>query len=158
MKKTILRPLIAAALILAPVCFAHAQKQTTIPRLGILRAGAPPDAYLELFLQGLRDLGYVEGKNIIIELRYAGGKQARASELAAELLRLKVDAIFTGGTRTIFAVKEATKTIPIVFGVVTYVGLLVMLRLLPQGDWPVLRDLGKDALARLGMGKPAADW
>ena len=48
--------------------------------------------------------------------------------------------------------------IPIVFGVVTYVGLLVLLRLLPQGDWPVLKDLGKDALARLGMGKPAADW
>ena len=61
---------ILSAMVLALWLPAHAQKQATTPRIGILRAGAPPDANLELFLQGLRDLGYIEGKNILIELRF----------------------------------------------------------------------------------------
>jgi putative ABC transport system substrate-binding protein len=151
-----------AIFFLATVSLAHAQKQTTIPRLGILRAGAPPDVYLELFLQRLRDLGYVDGKNILIELRYAGGKQARATELAAELVRLKVDAIFTGGTRTIFAVKEATKTIPIVMvstsdpigtGMVASLarpgGNITGMSLLASDLWPKRLELLKEMFPKL---------
>ena len=93
---------------------AHAQKQATIPRIGILRAGQPPDKNLELFVQALAALGHVDGKNILFEYRFVGGNQDRSAELARELVALKVDAIFTGGTRTILAAKNATRTIPIV--------------------------------------------
>jgi len=115
MKKVTSRLFILATLFLASVYPAHAQKQTTIPRVGILRPGSPPDPNLEVFLQGLRDLGYMEGKNILLELRFAEGKQDRLPELAAELVRLKVDALYGGSTPVIFALKQATKTIPIVF-------------------------------------------
>ena len=71
-------------------------------------------ARLEAFRQGLRELGYVEGKNIVIEWRYAEGKFNRLPELAAELVRLKVDVIVTGGPNTTRPAKEATVTIPIV--------------------------------------------
>jgi len=94
---------------------AHAQKQTLIPRVGILRAGAPPsDGSVDRFVQQLRKLGYVEGKNILIELRYAEGNRDRQREHATEMIQLKVDAIFTGSSPSIFALKQATKTIPIV--------------------------------------------
>ena len=68
----------------------------------------------EAFRQGLRELGYVEGKNIVIESRYADGKLDRLPALAAELVRLKVDVIVTGGRAVTRAAKEATSTIPIV--------------------------------------------
>jgi len=98
---------------------AHAQKQTTIPRVGILRPGAPVpegshDPFLDVFFQELRRLGYVEGKNITYEIRYAEGSRERLRELAIELVQLKVDAIFTVSNPAIFALKQATKTIPIV--------------------------------------------
>src|SRR6185503_11606271 len=94
---------------------AHAQKQAAIPRIGILRAGAPPtDGAPDVFLQELRRLGYVEGKNILIEMRYAEGNRERLREFATELVQLKVDAIFTGSSPAVFALKQATKTIPIV--------------------------------------------
>ena len=102
-------------LILAPVHLVHAQKQVTIPRMGLLFLGAPPSAVVDGFIQGLRELGYIDGKNIIIEYRFAEGKEDRLPELAKELVQLKVDAIFTAGTPSIFALKQATKTIPIVF-------------------------------------------
>ena len=73
-------------------------------------------ARTEAFRQGLRELGYVEGKNIIIELRYAEGKLDRLRDLAAELVRLKVDVIVTAGPQSTRAAKEATVTIPIVMG------------------------------------------
>ena len=72
------------------------------------------DAANEAFRQGLRELGYVEGKNIVIEWRYAEGKLDRLPALAAELVRLKVDVIVTAGRIATRAAKEATDTIPIV--------------------------------------------
>lgn len=114
MTKKILPSLVGATVILATVGAVHAQKPATIPRIGILRAGSPPDATLNLFLQGLRELGYTDGQNVQIEIRYAEGKPARSAELAMELVGLKVDALFTSGTRTILNLKQATKSIPIV--------------------------------------------
>ena len=93
----------------------HAQNTPPLPRIGVLYLGAPPNPNLEAFVQGLRELGYIEGKNIHIEYRFAEGKEDRLPELATELVRLKVDAIFTAGTPAIFALKRATKTIPIAF-------------------------------------------
>src|SRR4051812_9173765 len=70
----------------------------------------------DAFLQGLRDLGYVEGRNVVIEYRDAAGKLERVPVLAAELVALKVDAIFVaGGTRVTLGAMQVTKTIPIVF-------------------------------------------
>jgi putative ABC transport system substrate-binding protein len=115
MKKRISTLIILATFIFVQVYLAHAQKQASIPRIGVLLLGAPPNANLDAFIQGLRELGYVEGKNILIEYRFAEGKADRLPELARELVRLKVAAIFTAGTPAIFALKEATKTIPIVF-------------------------------------------
>ena len=66
--------------------------------------------------QGLRELGYVEGQNLILEYRYAEGKLDRLPDLAAELVRLKADVIVVGGTRVAVAAKQTTSTIPIVFG------------------------------------------
>src|SRR5437667_4170269 len=116
MKKGTLTLFISATLVLAPAYLAHAQKQATIPRIGVLYLGAPhSNPNFDVFVQGLRELGYVEGKNILIEYRYAEGKEDRLPELATELVRLKVAAIFTAGTPAIFALKQATKTFPIVF-------------------------------------------
>jgi putative ABC transport system substrate-binding protein len=94
---------------------AHAQKQATIPRIGIVRAGAPPPSGApDLFVEGLRSLGYVEGKNILFDIRYAEGSRNRLREFATELVHLNVDAVFTASSPAMFALKEATKTIPIV--------------------------------------------
>ncbi|HEX2929190.1 MAG TPA: ABC transporter substrate-binding protein [Candidatus Binatia bacterium] len=68
------------------------------------------------FRQGLRELGYIEGKNILVEYRYADGKPSRLSELASELAQLKVDVIVAAGTQSTTAAKRATSTIPIVVG------------------------------------------
>ena len=67
----------------------------------VFYTGSPGDANIELFLQGLRELGYLDGKNILIEIRYAQGDQKRSAELAKELVQLNVDALFTSGTRAI---------------------------------------------------------
>jgi len=95
---------------------AEAQQPTKIPRIGLLNATAPSavSARTEAFRQGLRDLGYVEGKNIVIEYRHAEGKLDRLPALAAELVRLNMDVILTAGPGDTSAAKEATSTIPIV--------------------------------------------
>ena len=104
------------SLLLAPCSSAQAQQPTKIPRIGFLSAASPSaiSARTEAFRQGLREVGYVEGKNIIIEWRSAEGKLDRLSEITAELVDLKVDVIVTGGTIPTRAAKEATVTIPIV--------------------------------------------
>jgi putative tryptophan/tyrosine transport system substrate-binding protein len=94
-------------------CLAQAQQPKKVPRIGFLSGSSPSSvaARLEAFRQGLRELGYVEGKNIVIEYRYADEKQ-----LARELVGLKVDVIVTGGPTSTRAAKEATSTIPVVMG------------------------------------------
>ena len=72
---------------------------------------------MEAFWQGLHDLGYVEGQNLVMEYRYAEGKAERLPALAAELVRLPVDVIVAGGTAAIRAAQHATRTIPIVMAV-----------------------------------------
>jgi len=97
---------------------AIAQQPTKIFRIGYLGVNSlniNPDRP-EAFRQGLRELGYIEGKNIAIEWRSAEGKQDRLAALAAELVRLKVDIIVTGGPPSTRAAKEATITIPIIMG------------------------------------------
>ena len=96
---------------------ASAQQSKEVPRIGYLSAvGAARDSTrAEAIWLALRELGYVEGQNIVIEYRSAGGKLDRYHELATELVRLKVDIIVVaGGTIYVQAVKYATKTIPIV--------------------------------------------
>jgi putative ABC transport system substrate-binding protein len=96
--------------------FAQAQQSTKLPRIGFL-AGTKPAAVaarVAAFQQGLREIGYVEGTNIVVEYRYAEGNADRERELAAELAGLKVDVIVTTGPTVTRAVKEATFTIPIV--------------------------------------------
>ncbi|HWP56412.1 MAG TPA: ABC transporter substrate-binding protein [Candidatus Acidoferrales bacterium] len=112
-------PILALALcaMLYALCAsANAQQSKKVPRLGFL-SGSPPSSIkdrTEAFRQGLRDLGYMEGKNIVIEWRSAEGKSDRLPALAADLVRLKVDVIVTAGPLVTRAAKEATSTIPIV--------------------------------------------
>jgi len=95
---------------------AQAQQPTKIPRIGFLGATSlsATSARIEAFRHGLPELGYVEGKNIVIEYRWAEGKIERLPDLAAELVRLKVDVIVTSSAAPTRAAKEATTTIPIV--------------------------------------------
>jgi putative ABC transport system substrate-binding protein len=113
-KKIILLAL--CSLLLAPCSAVNAQQPTKIPRIGYLtaaRLSAIPDR-IEAFRQGLRKLGYIEGKNIVIDWRSPEGKFDRLPVLAAELAGLKVDVIVTAGGGATRPAKEATITIPIV--------------------------------------------
>jgi ABC-type uncharacterized transport system substrate-binding protein len=112
--KTIVVLLVSWAL--ASVHLAEAQQSEKMYRIGFLVTPSRSffTARMEGFQQGLRNLGYIEGKNIVIEYRYAEGKADRLPELAAELVSLKVDLIVTSGPAS-RAAKNATKTIPIVF-------------------------------------------
>jgi putative tryptophan/tyrosine transport system substrate-binding protein len=95
---------------------ARAQQVTKVPRIGLLSPFSSSDTALwhQAFRQGLRDLGWVEGKTIIIEYRYADGRNERLPELSADLVHLKVDVIVTAVTNDALAAKNATREIPIV--------------------------------------------
>ena len=95
---------------------ASAQQPAKVARVGVLSSLSPSavSARMDAFREGLRELGYVEGKNIVIEYRWAEGKVERLPELAAELVRLKVDVIVTGGPAVNRSAKAATAAIPIV--------------------------------------------
>jgi putative ABC transport system substrate-binding protein len=102
------------AMLFALCSLAEAQQQAKTPRIGLLSAGTAQLPYLEAFRQGLRDLGYVDGKNIVIDWRHAGGKPEQLPILAAELTRSEVNLIVATRTPAIRAAAQATKTIPIV--------------------------------------------
>ena len=108
--------ILVAVILLAVAVLAEAQQPAKIPRIGYLGFGSPSTipTRIEAFRQGLRELGYVEGKNIFIEWRSAEGNADRLPSLAAELVRLKVDVIVTNGPYSTRAAKAATVTIPIV--------------------------------------------
>jgi putative ABC transport system substrate-binding protein len=108
---------ILSIVILASTHLADAQQPAKIPRIGFLAATKPATvaARVEAFRQGLRELGYVEGKNIVVDYRYAEDNAGRERELAAELARLKVEVIVTTGPTVTRTAKDTTATIPIVF-------------------------------------------
>jgi putative ABC transport system substrate-binding protein len=112
--RRVLTIVLTTGLLAAPL--AVAQQAVKIPRIGLLGAASASGyaSQLEAFRQGLRALGWVEGQNIAIEYRWAEGRYDRLADLAAELVRLKVDVILTHGTPGTQAAKRATTTIPIV--------------------------------------------
>ena len=116
MKKAAAPSILVAVVLLALGVIAEAQQPKKVPRIGYLSALDPAteSTRSEAIRLALRELGYIEGQNIAIEYRYAEGKSDRYPELAAELVRLKVDIIVVAGGPTIRAAKNATKTIPIV--------------------------------------------
>jgi len=105
-----------AIFLVGAVEVADAQQPAKVPRIGILNGASASVMFtsFESFRQGLHQLGYVEGKNIVIEYRYAEGNLERFAELAAEMIRLKPDVIVATGTQLIRSAKQATSTIPIV--------------------------------------------
>ncbi len=106
---------IALCAVLFALCFsAWAQRPEKVPRIGYLNTSYFNASRAKAFREGLHDLGYIEGKNIIIEWRYANGNLDRLPELAAELVRLKVDVIVTGGSTATHSTKQATVAIPII--------------------------------------------
>jgi putative ABC transport system substrate-binding protein len=106
---------VAGGLLAAPLA-AEAQQAAKIARIGYLAGSLAGNPHLpEAFRQGLRDLGYVEGRTVVIEYRDAEGKLERLPALAVELVALKVDVILAGGTPQALAAKQATRTLPIVF-------------------------------------------
>jgi putative ABC transport system substrate-binding protein len=108
--------ILVAVILLAVAVIAEAQQPGKVPRVGFLsgQSLSTISTRTETFRQGLRELGYVEGKNIVIEWRYAEGKLDRLPALAAGLVRLKVDVIVTSGLGSTRPANEATNTIPIV--------------------------------------------
>ena len=145
-RRTAIRRLATFFLITASL--AEAQQSARIPRIGILIG---PSAFffsarLEAFRRRLRELGYVEEKNIVIEYRYAEGKLERLADLAGELVRLKVDVIVTASNTGVSAAKKASATIPIVFGVASDpVGTgLVSSLARPGGNITGLSSIGPD--------------
>src|SRR4029453_1193881 len=117
MKKASAPLVLIAVILLAVAVIVEAQQPKKIPRIGFLSPvdAASESTRFEAIRQALRELGYIEGQNIAIEYRYSEGKRDRRSELADELVRLKVDIIVVaGGGNWVRAAKNATKTIPIV--------------------------------------------
>ena len=108
---------VLGAMLLALCSSTEAQQPTKSPRIGYLAARSSPEPRDEGFRQGLHDLGYIEGKNIAIEYRYARGKIEELAGFASEMVRLKVDIIVATGTPVALRAKEATSSIPIVIAI-----------------------------------------
>ena len=122
MKKAAVPSILVAVVLLAVAVIAEAQQPGKVPRIGYLsRRGEPtaanPDPNADAFRRALRDLGYIEGKNILIEFRYAEGKTDRLKDLVAELMQLKVDVFISGTIQGVRAAKHATQSIPIVMAI-----------------------------------------
>lgn len=144
---------------------AYGQKPAKVARIGYLSAGITSELQLrDAFLQGLRDLGYVEGRNVLIEYRSAEGKLDRVPALAADLVALKVNVIFVaGGTRVTLTAMQATKTIPLIFANVgdpVESGLVTNLAR-PGGNVTGLSSLGPELVGKrlelLKQAVPAVD-
>lgn len=93
---------------------AFSQTPANLPRVGVLVSASPPHPFAEAFTRGLRNLGYTDGQNLVLDIRYSEGRSDRAAELAAELVGLKVDVIVAHFTQATKAAIAATRTIPIV--------------------------------------------
>ena len=106
-----------AALLVVGSLGAHAQPAAKAHRIGVVSvlSASPEPPTVRALRQGLRDLGYVEGENVVLEIRYAEGRPERLPELFAELVKLKVDVLLTGSVLGALAAKRATTTVPIVF-------------------------------------------
>jgi putative ABC transport system substrate-binding protein len=142
---------LAFSALLLTLCFpVQAQQAKKIPRIGYL-ASTSPGGTEEAFRQGLRELGYVEGGSIVVEYRFAEGKIERLSDLAAELVRLKVDVLVAaGGAPGASAAKQATTTVPIVIASVAdpvALGLVASLAR-PGGNVTGLSLLGPDTAGK----------
>src|SRR5690242_19857327 len=112
--KTWISGLLVASLLGLTAVFAEAQQSAKIPRIGYLGLSDPSSPLFDAFRQGLRELGYVEGHNVIIETRFAFGNDWRLSQLAGELVGSKVDVILAQSSSDLLAARSWTKTIPIV--------------------------------------------
>ena len=125
----------AASVLLVSPLVAEAQQVRKVYRIGFLRSGPPPKAWVDALQQGLRELGYVEGQNVIVEFRV--GSVDELPRLAEELVRMKVDVILaSGGPPPILAAKKATTSVPIVFAFVSDPVELGLIRSLahPEGN------------------------
>jgi putative ABC transport system substrate-binding protein len=107
--------LVLALSVLAAPLAAAEQQTTKVPRIGFLRSGPPPASFVEGFRQGLRELGYVKGQNIVIEYRFGDGSTKHLAKLGTELLDLKVDVLVASATPAAVAAKKLTQTVPVVF-------------------------------------------
>src|SRR6266542_7033229 len=107
------------AVLLAPPLSAEGQPTGKVYRIGLILTATPSEIghLIKALDEGLRELGYVEGRNVVFERRFAEGRQERLPALAAELVQLKVDVLVTGSNPVIAAVKQVTATIPVVMAV-----------------------------------------
>jgi putative tryptophan/tyrosine transport system substrate-binding protein len=114
MKKAAVPSILFAVVLLALGVIAEAQQPKKVPRIGYVGAGSPASAghHAQAFIQGLRDLGYVEGENIVIEYRWADGKLDRLPGFVADLVHAKVDVIVSSATPAIRFAKEQTSFHP----------------------------------------------
>src|SRR5213593_2554455 len=107
---------VTSGLLAAPLAAeAQEQKARKVYRIGFLRAGQAPKPCVEAFQQGLRERGYVDGQNVIVEFRFTDGSVDQLPRLAEELIRLKVDVILASAAPPALAAKKATTSVPIVF-------------------------------------------
>jgi putative tryptophan/tyrosine transport system substrate-binding protein len=139
---------LALSLILALLA-AEAQQAGKVSRVGFLRVGPPPTEWIDALRQGLRELGYVEGQNLVIEYGVAQSV-AQLSDVAAELVRLKVDVIVASGSPSVLAAKNATSTIPVVFvAAIDPVAAGVVLSLArPGGNFTGLTGVNTDLIGK----------
>ena len=130
---------------------AFAQQRKDVPRIGVLgnTVGSPNYA---AFVRALRDLGYVEGRNIAFEWRWAEGRADHFSDLASDLVRSKVDLIVTTGTQSSLAAKQATTTIPIVMAISSFPDKVGLVDSLAQRFFESNRGL-REAMELLAGGK-----
>jgi putative ABC transport system substrate-binding protein len=134
--------------LLASPCIAFAQQSAKLARIGVL--GNEAGIVLEPFRQGMRDLGYVEGRNVTMETRWSEGRTDRLPALALELVQLNVDIIVASGTQAIRAAKDATSTIPIVMAVSAYPDKIRLVESLarPGGNVTGLTNVSPDLMGK----------